>query len=339
MNICVIGGGSWGSAFALHLGRKNLAARLWIREEDVYEQALKYRENRQFLPGSVFPSPVSFHHDLEGAVAGADILFIAIPSEYCRAMYERLLPILDPRTPLVSLTKGIEKETLKRMSELMEEVFTARFKPRVAALSGPSFAREVAESHPTAVVVASGDMELAKEVQQLVSHSYFRVYTSDDLVGVELAGALKNVIAIAAGISDGLEFGSNSLAALITRGSAEVTRLGIQLGAKQETFAGLAGIGDLVLTCTGSLSRNRYVGYELGKGKSLEDIVSGMQMVAEGIGTTLSAYRLAQREGVEMPILEQVYQILYEDKDSRTALQDLMSRKLRKEFVSEGEAQ
>jgi glycerol-3-phosphate dehydrogenase (NAD(P)+) len=254
-------------------------------------------------------------------------------------MYERLLPLVDPGTPLVSLTKGIEKDSLKRMSELMEEVFSARFKPRVAALSGPSFAREVAESHPTAVVVASGDFELAKMVQNLVSHSYFRVYTSEDLVGVELAGALKNVIAIAAGISDGLEFGSNSLAALITRGIAEVTRLGIQLGARPETFAGLAGIGDLVLTCTGSLSRNRYVGYELGKGKRLDDIVAGMQMIAEGIGTTLSAHRLARKEKVEMPILEQVYQILYQGKESRTALQDLMSRRLRQEFISEGEVQ
>lgn len=334
MNACVIGGGSWGSAFALHLGRKNLPVRLWIREEDVFQQTLKYRENRTFLPGSVFPDSVSFHHELESAATGADFVFIAIPSEYCREMYARLLPILKPQALLVSLTKGIEKDTLKRMSELMAEVFAARFKPRVTTLSGPSFAREVAESHPTAVVVASNEKGLAQEVQHLVSHSYFRAYTSEDIIGVELAGALKNVIAIAAGISDGLEFGSNSLAALITRGIAEVTRLGVQLGARQETFSGLAGIGDLVLTCTGSLSRNRYVGYELGKGKALENIVSGMKMVAEGIGTTLSAYQLAQKEKVDMPILDQVYQILYKDKNPRIALQDLMSRKLKNEFVS-----
>jgi len=334
MNACVIGGGSWGSAFALHLGRKNLPIRLWIREEDVFQQTLKYRENRTFLPGSVFPDSVSFHHELESAATGADVVFIAIPSEYCREMYTRLLPILKPQVLLVSLTKGIEKDTLKRMSELMVEVFTARFKPRVTTLSGPSFAREVAESHPTAVVVASNEKGLAQEVQHLVSHSYFRAYASEDIIGVELAGALKNVIAIAAGISDGLEFGSNSLAALITRGIAEVTRLGVQLGARRETFSGLAGIGDLVLTCTGSLSRNRYVGYELGKGKALKNIVSGMKMVAEGIGTTLSAYQLAQKEKVDMPILEQVYQILYKDKNPRIALQDLMSRKLKNEFVS-----
>jgi glycerol-3-phosphate dehydrogenase (NAD(P)+) len=334
MNVCVIGGGSWGSAFALHLGRKNLTTRLWIRERDIFQQALEYRENRVFLPGSVFPDSVTFHHDLEGAASGADVVFIAIPSEYCREMYGRLLPILNPQALLVSLTKGIERDTLKRMSELMEEVFTARFRSRIASLSGPSFAREVAESHPTAVVVASHEKELAQNVQHLVSHSYFRAYASEDIIGVELAGALKNVIAIAAGISDGLEFGSNSLAALITRGIAEITRLGVQLGAKQETFAGLAGIGDLVLTCTGSLSRNRHVGYELGKGTTLKSIVSSMKMVAEGIGTTQSAYQLAQKEKIEMPILDQVYQILYKDKNPRTALQDLMSRKLKNESIS-----
>ncbi len=334
MNTCVIGAGSWGSAFALHLGRKNLPTRLWIREKEVFQQAVKFRENRTFLPGAVFPASVTFHHELEGAAAGADVVFIAIPSKYCREMFALLRPVLDPGALLVSLTKGIEKDTLKRMSELMFEVFAPRFNPRVASLSGPSFAREVAESHPTAVVVASQKEGVAQEVQRLVSNAYFRAYASDDIIGVELAGALKNVIAIAAGISDGLEFGSNSLAALITRGIAEVTRLGVQLGARQETFAGLAGIGDLVLTCTGSLSRNRHVGYELGKGKALKSIVAGMNMVAEGIGTTLSAYQLAQKEAVEMPILEQVYQILYKDKDARTALQDLMARKLKNEYIS-----
>jgi glycerol-3-phosphate dehydrogenase (NAD(P)+) len=334
MNVCVIGGGSWGSAFALHLGKKNLATRLWVREKDVYENARRYRENQAFLPGSVFPAAVSFHNDLEEAVLGADILFIAVPSKFCREIYSRLVSLISPDTPLVSLTKGIEKDSLKRMSEIVEEVFTPAVRIRVAALSGPSFAREVAESHPTAVVVASQDPELTKEVQHLVSHSYFRVYASNDIIGVELAGALKNVIAIAAGISDGLEFGSNSLAALITRGIAEITRLGVKLGARSETFAGLAGIGDLVLTCTGNLSRNRYVGYELGKGKKLEEIITGMKMVAEGIGTTLSAHQLAGKEHVEMPILEQVYQMLYNKKDPRSALQDLLARKLIHEFIS-----
>ncbi len=338
MNACVIGGGSWGSAFALHLGRKNLSTRLWIREKEVYEHARRYRENQAFLPGSIFPSNVTFHNDLEEAVKGTGILFIAVPSKFCRDIYSRLISHIAPDTPIVSLTKGIEKDTLKRMSEIVEDVFIPIARPRVAALSGPSFAREVAESHPTAVVVASQDPELAKEVQHLVSHAYFRVYASQDIIGVELAGALKNVIAISAGISDGLEFGSNSLAALITRGIAEITRLGVKLGAQSETFAGLAGIGDLVLTCTGKLSRNRYIGYELGKGKNLEEIITGMKMVAEGIGTTLSAHQLANREQVEMPILEQVFQMLYNRKDPRSALQDLLARRLTSEYISDKES-
>ena len=329
--VSIIGGGSWGSAFALNLSKKNVPTKLWIREKEVYEETRRYRENRTFLAGSIFPSSVAFYHDLEEALLDAEVVFIAIPSKFCRRMYERMAPFLSSEHIIVNLTKGIEKETLKRMSELMEDIFSSTFEPNIVSLSGPSFAREVAESHPTAVVVASKDIELSRKIQRLVSNAYFRAYTSDDIIGVELAGALKNVIAISAGISDGLEFGSNSVAALITRGLAEMTRLGIKLGAKMETFAGLASIGDLVLTCTGKLSRNRYVGYELGKGKFLKDIVTNMQMVAEGVDTTLSAYQLAKREGIEMPICEQTYQVLYNDKDPRIALQDLMSRKLKNE--------
>jgi glycerol-3-phosphate dehydrogenase (NAD(P)+) len=331
MNVSVIGGGSWGSAFALHLGRMNIPIKLWIREKQVYEEIRRYKENRTFLAGSIFPSSVSFFHDLEEALLDTEIVFLAIPSKYCRDMYERMTPFLSSEHIIVNLAKGIEKETLKRMSELIEDIFSHAFEPKIVTLSGPSFAREVAESHPTAVVVASKDAVLSRKVQHLVSNAYFRAYTSEDIIGVELAGALKNVIAISAGISDGLEFGSNSLAALITRGLAEITRLGIQMGAKRETFAGLASIGDLVLTCTGKLSRNRYVGFELGKGKCLKEIVASMPMVAEGIDTTLSAYQLAQRENIEMPICEQTYQILYNNKDPRTALQDLMARKLKDE--------
>lgn len=332
MNVSIIGGGSWGSAFALHLGRKNIPTKLWIREKDVYEETRRYKENRTFLAGSIFPSSVTFFNELGDSLEGTDVVFIAIPSKFCLEMYQYMARYLSSKHIIVSLTKGIEKETLKRMSELMEDIFSPSFKPNIVSLSGPSFAREVAESHPTAVVAASRDASLSKEIQRLVSNAYLRVYSSDDIVGVELAGALKNVIAISAGISDGLEFGSNSVAALITRGLAETTRLGIKLGAKMETFAGLAGIGDLVLTCTGKLSRNRYVGYELGKGKTLKEIVANMQMVAEGIDTTLSAQGLARREDVEMPICEQTYQILYHEKDPRTALQDLMSRKLKDEL-------
>ncbi len=332
MKASVIGGGSWGSALSLHLGCLNIKTKLWIREKDVYEEALQSKGNRTFLPGFVFPPSVSFFNDMKEAVASSDIVFIAVPSKFCRGVYEELASHLSSNHMIISLTKGIEEKSLKRMSEVMEEVFSPLFVPRIAVLSGPSFAKEVAEHHPTAVVLASKDQEMAKKLQHLISSRTFRTYTSDDIIGVELAGAIKNVIAIAAGISDALQFGSNSIAALITRGIAEVTRLGVKTGARMETFAGLAGIGDLVLTCTGKLSRNRYTGYELGKGKSLPEIVSAMKMVAEGISTTLCVHHLAKRGKVEMPICEQIYQVLYKKKDPRAALQDLMMRKLKSEY-------
>jgi len=335
MKASVIGGGTWGSAFALHLGRLNIKTRLWIREQDVYEETLRLKENRAFLPGFVFPPTVSFFHEMKKAVASSEVVFIAVPSKFCRQTYDQLASHLSSSHTIVSLTKGIEEGSLKRMSEVMKEVFSPFFTPHIAVLSGPSFAREVVESHPTAVVLASKEQALAKRVQHLISSLTFRTYTSDDIIGVELAGAIKNVIAIAAGISDSLQFGSNSVAALVTRGIAEVTRLGLKLGAKMETFAGLAGIGDLVLTCTGKLSRNRFIGTELGKGKSLAEIISSMKMVAEGITTTLSVHQLTKRERVEMPICEQIYQVLYKNKDPRTALQNLMSRKLKSEYTIE----
>lgn len=333
MKACVIGGGSWGSAFSIYLGRLEIETRLWIREEDVYEETKKRRENRSFLPGFTFPSNVSFFNDMKKALDSSEIIFIAVPSQFCRRVYEQLAPNLSSDHIIVSLTKGIEEDTLKRMSTVMEEVFSPNFNPRIAVLSGPSFAREVIEGHPTAVVTASKDAHIAQKVQYFISSLTFRTYTSEDVTGVELAGAFKNVIAIAAGISDALQFGSNSIAALVTRGIAEMTRLGMKLGAKMETFSGLAGIGDLVLTCTGKLSRNHFVGYELGKGKSLTEIVSSMNMIAEGVSTTLSVHKLAETENVEMPICEQIYYVLYRNKDPREALQDLMSRKLKDEYV------
>lgn len=331
MKACVIGGGSWGSAVALHLGRKNIDTRLWIREKDIYEDAVRFRENKTFLPGAIYPSSVSFFHEMAEALLSTEIVFIAVPSKFCRDIYKKIQPNVSSQHIIVSLTKGIEDGTLKRMSEVMAEIFSPHFTPKIAVLSGPSFAKEVAVAHPTAVVVASEDNAVAKEIQNLMSGSYLRAYTSEDVLGVEIAGALKNVVAIAAGISDGLQFGDNSRAALITRGLAEITRLGITLGAKKETFAGLAGVGDLVLTCTGQLSRNHYVGYEIGQGKRMEEVASRMKMVAEGITTTLSGHQLAQRENVEMPIHEQAYLVLYQNKDPRTALQDLMARKLKDE--------
>lgn len=337
MKASVIGGGTWGSAFALHLGRLNIETRLWIREKDIYEEMKLNNENRAFLPEFVFPACVSYYNDIKGALDSADIVFTAIPSKFCRDIYEQLAPHLSSKLLIISLTKGIEEGTLKRMSEVMEEVFSSFSTPSIAVLSGPSFAKEVAESHPTAVVLASKEQSRIEKVQSFISSPTFRTYTSDDVMGVELAGAVKNVIAIAAGISDSLQFGSNTVAALITRGLAEMTRLGLKMGARIETFAGLAGIGDLVLTCTGQLSRNRYIGYELGKGKTLAEIVSSMKMVAEGITTTLSVHQLAKRESVEMPICEQVYQVLYKNKNPREALQDLMSRKLKSEFSAKKE--
>ena len=331
MNAGIIGGGSWGSAFAITLGRNGIRTKLWIREPEIYEAAVRERENRIFLPGFKFPGPVSVHHDLDDAVRDCEILFVAVPSQFCRKIYIRLRPLLEGRPSVVSLTKGIEKRTLMRMSEIMAETLVPAGAERTGVLSGPSFAREVAEGHPTALVLASSDHAWARKVQLRLSNLALRIYTTGDVVGVELAGALKNVIAIAAGLSDAMDFGLNSRAALMTRGLAEIARLGLKLGARRETFSGLAGMGDLLLTCTGPLSRNRHVGFELGRGGKLRDIITRMRMVAEGIPTTVSARALAQSEGVEMPITEQVYQVLYRGKDPRRAMTDLMARSLKEE--------
>ncbi len=332
MKAAVIGGGSWGTAFSLYLARQNIKTNLWVREKEIYEELVKTRINNVFLPGHRLPPDVFIFNQLEEAIDSAEIIFIAVPSKFCREIYKILAPNLSPKHIIVSLTKGIEDHSLKRMSEVMEETFLPYFEPRIAVLSGPSFAKEVAQGHPTAVVIASRNRSLAKKVQHLISSLTFRIYTSEDIIGVEVAGAVKNVIAIASGISDALRFGSNSVAALVTRGLAEMVRLGVSLGARKETFSGLAGIGDLVLTCTGRLSRNRYVGYELGRGKKLADIISRMTMVAEGVVSTLSVRQLALREGVELPICEQVYEVLYNNKDPRKALHDLMSRRLKNEY-------
>ena len=331
MNVSVLGGGSWGSAFARYLGRIGLPTRLWIRERDVYEDALKTRRNAVFLPGFVFPRNVEFSDDILGTAAFGQVVFIAVPSGFCRAVYRRISPVLRKDQVVVSLTKGFDPRTLMRMSQVMEEVFRTPSRPRLAVLSGPSFAREVAAGHPTALVVASHDQGAAREVQHLISSLTIRAYTTTDVTGVEVSGALKNVIAIAAGIADALRFGLNTRAALITRGLVEITNLGLALGAKRETFSGLAGAGDLILTCTGELSRNHRVGQELGKGRTLDEILSGMKMVAEGVHTTLAARRLSRALGIEMPISEQIYQVLYRAKAPKSAVRDLMSRALKAE--------
>jgi glycerol-3-phosphate dehydrogenase (NAD(P)+) len=331
MNAAVIGGGSWGSAFARYLGSIGISTRLWIREADIYQDALSSRENKTFLPGFLFPEGVEFSDDLRRTTSSGDVVFVAVPSHFCRSTYSRMAPVLRKGQIVVSLTKGFDTKTLMRMSQVMEEVFRPRVHPRLAVISGPSFAREVASGYPTALVVASRDQAAAHEVQHLISSLTIRAYTSSDVTGVEVAGALKNVIAIAAGIVDSLKYGLNSRAALITRGLVEITNLGLALGARKETFSGLAGIGDLVLTCTGELSRNHKVGHELGQGRSLTEILAGMKMVAEGVHTTVAARRIARALGVEMPISEQVYQVLYRGKPVQKAVTELMSRALKAE--------
>jgi len=331
MNTSVIGGGSWGSAFARYLGSIGLPTMLWIREEDILREAVETRENKAFLPGFRFPDTVLLTDDLRQAGAFGEVVFIAVPSQYCRAVYARIAPVLRREQIVVSLTKGFDKRTLMRMSQVMEEVFRPHVRPRLAVLSGPSFAKEVAAGHPTALVVASRDQPAAREVQHLISGLAVRAYTTTDVTGVEVSGALKNVVAIAAGIADSMKFGLNTRAALITRGLVEITNLGLALGARKETFSGLAGIGDLVLTCTGELSRNHRVGHELGRGRTLREILAGMRMVAEGVHTTVAARRISRALGVEMPISEEIYQVLYRGKPPKKAVDELMSRALKAE--------
>jgi glycerol-3-phosphate dehydrogenase (NAD(P)+) len=331
MKTSVIGGGSWGSSFARYLGSIGLPSLLWIREEDIYREALTTRENATFLAGYRFPDSVGFTTDLRESATFGDVIFIAVPSQYCRSVYSRIAPLLKRDQIVVSLTKGFDKKTLMRMSQVMEEVFRPQARPRLAVLSGPSFAKEVASGFPTALVIASRDPAAAREVQHLISSLTVRAYTSTDVTGVEVAGALKNVIAIAAGIADALKFGLNTRAALITRGLVEITNLGLALGARRETFSGLAGIGDLILTCTGEMSRNHRVGHELAKGRTLREILAGMKMVAEGVHTTVAARRISRALGVEMPISEEIYQVLYRAKPPKKAVEDLMSRTLKAE--------
>jgi glycerol-3-phosphate dehydrogenase (NAD(P)+) len=333
--IAIIGAGAWGTALAIVLGRKEThEVQLWTNEPEVCESIAKSRMNEHFLPGFMLPESISATHDLNAALEGAEIVVSVMPSQHCRDLFERMESALHPQTLFVSCTKGLEDATLLRMTEVITDVLRRRkFTPRLAALSGPSFAKEVARGDPTAVTVASVDGEVTRAVQQAFNDSRFRVYTNDDVIGVELGGALKNIIAIAAGVCDGLGLGHNSIAALITRGLAEVARLVVACGGRLDTMAGLAGLGDLVLTCTGDLSRNRTVGVELGKGQKLSDIVAGMHgAVAEGVFTTRTAVALAQQKNIEMPITEQILAILENGKPPRQAIEDLMTRTARAEI-------
>ena len=333
--IAIVGAGAWGTGLAIVLGRKGThAVQLWANEAEVCESISKRRVNERFLPGFTLPDAVQATNDIHSALESAEIVISVMPSQHCRALFERMVPSLRPEMLFVSCTKGLEEGTLLRMTEVIGDVLRVRaFTPRVAALSGPSFAKEVARGDPTAVTVASIDAELTRTVQHAFNDSRFRVYTNDDVIGVELGGALKNIIAIAAGVCDGLGLGHNSVAALITRGLAEVARLAVACGGRLDTMAGLAGLGDLVLTCTGDLSRNRTVGVELGKGGKLSDIIAGMQgAVAEGVFTTKVAVALARKKGVEMPITEQMYAILENGKSPQQAISELMTRAAKSEI-------
>lgn len=329
MKIAVIGAGAWGTAIACVLGRKGThSVRLWAYEKEVCESIAARHENELFLRGYQLPAAIQPTNSLAEALADAEIVVSVMPSHHTRRVFTQMAPHLRRAMLFVSATKGIENDTTLRMTQVIAEVLKAgNLSPRIGALSGPSFAKEVARGDPTAITIASTDPELAATVQREFSDPCFRVYTNDDVTGVELGGSLKNVIAIASGIVEGLGLGYNTAAALITRGLAEITRLTMACGGRRETMAGLAGMGDLVLTCTGGLSRNRTVGVELGKGGKLDDIIAGMRgMVAEGVLTTNAAVDLARKMNVEMPITEQMHAILQRGKSPRDAIRELMTR-------------
>ncbi len=329
--IGVIGAGSWGTTLADLLAKKGHRVTLWAYESELVEEMRATKINGLFLPGITLAQTLAYTNDLVKAVVDKDMLLFVVPSQLLRGVLREAIPAISESSVIISASKGIEVESLLAVSQIYEKLLPPPLFRRFAVLSGPSFAREVALEMPTAVVAASAEESVACQVQDAFNSRFFRVYTNSDVIGVELAGALKNVIAIAAGIADGLGFGYNTRAALITRGLAEITRLGLVMGARADTFAGLAGMGDLVLTCTGDLSRNRTVGIQLGKGRRLPDILAEMRMVAEGVKTAESTWKLAERHGVEMPIAEQVYKVLYEDKPARSAVVELMTRDLKAE--------
>lgn len=326
--VVVLGNGGWGSALALLALRNGHDVRMWGIEADYVAETARTRENPRYLPGVEIPKAMLLTSDAAAAAAGATLVVSAVPTQFVRETVTRIAAAIPAGVPVVSVSKGLENGTLERPTEILRTVLGAR---PVAALSGPSHAEEVARGMPTSVVVASDDADVARRVQRVFSCETFRVYAQDDVLGVEFAAAVKNVIAIAAGVSDGLALGDNAKAALITRGNAEIMRLGLALGAKHATFHGLAGIGDLITTCVSRHGRNRAVGERLGHGERIEDILASMKQVAEGVRTAQSVVDLARRRGVEMPISEQVRRMLFEGQRPRTALAELMSRPLKSE--------
>lgn len=331
IKISVIGAGSWGTTIARELAHKEeVLPWLWVYEKEVLEEIKKYRQNVRYLAGVTLPEKLQCSLSLKEVIEDAEIIFIAVPSHVVRSMMEKMKPFLKNQPIVVSLTKGIENDTLKRMSEVIHEVGGIQ-EDQIVVLSGPSHAEEVSRNIPTAVVAASKNSDAAQLIQRLLSTGTFRVYFSDDVIGAEIGGAVKNVIAIASGICDGIGFGDNTKAALITRGLAEISRLGVALGARAETFAGLSGLGDLVVTCMSKHSRNRYVGEEIAKGKTLEEVISHMNMVAEGVKTTKSVFQLKEKLHIEMPISQKVYEVLFDQKDPLEAVTELMIRDLKRE--------
>ncbi|RJX26367.1 MAG: NAD(P)H-dependent glycerol-3-phosphate dehydrogenase [Desulfurivibrio sp.] len=332
-HIAVIGAGSWGTALAKLLSDKGHRVHLWAHRPEHVEAINRERENRKYLPGFALSDRVAASADLGEVISGKNFVLMVVPSHVFRSVFQQVVPLLGQESVVVSATKGIENDSLMTMSQVMDDELRKNGKSAgIGVLTGPSFAKEVAAGVPTAVTVAARKKELAARIQDIFFTERFRVYASTDLIGQELGAALKNIVAIAAGISDGLGYGTNTRAALITRGLAEITRLGVKMGANPLTFSGLGGMGDLVLTCTGDLSRNRTVGLQLGQGKKLQAILAEMEMVAEGVKTTRSAWKLARREGVDMPILEQIYQVLYEDKSCQQAVMALLTRDQREEM-------
>ena len=326
--ITVIGDGGWGTTLAMMLNAKGNKVALWGAFPDYIETMKCARENVKFLPGIKIPDPISLTSDLAGAVRDADILVLAVPSQHMREVAGRMKGIKLEGKLLVSVSKGIENRSLVRMSQVVQDVLG---KVRIGVLSGPTISYEVARGLPTTVVAASEDEKTAQEIQDLFMTETFRVYTNTDLIGVELGGSIKNVIAIAAGISDGMGFGVNTKSGMLVRGIVEIARLGIAMGAKQETFYGISGLGDLVTTCVSTHGRNRWFGEEIGKGKNPEQVLKSTEMVVEGVGTAESCHELQKKYSVEMPIAEEIYAIIYKGKDPKTAVRDLMTRKKKSE--------
>lgn len=326
--LCVIGAGSWGTALAIALAPQFEQVGLWAHNPQRAEEMASHRENKQYLPGFRLPDNIAVSPELDHAVNGADIVLYVVPSQFLRKTARLLSTCLPPQARLVSATKGLEEGSLCRMSQVLKQELPGDDKRALAVLSGPSFAQEVAAGELAALVIASENTSLAEEMQRAFATSRLRFYASNDTVGVELGASLKNVIAIGAGICSGLGLGNNTIAALVTRGLAEISRLAINMGGNPRTLSGLAGLGDLVLTATGNLSRNRFVGIQLGKGRELPEILQSMNAVAEGVGTCRAAYELGQQEGVILPIINEMHEVLYKGKKPREAIRELMERPL-----------